>query len=98
MVQCMETWCVADRNALRGFFGQCLQESALPPLNGLEARSTNDVQQKLKNATRPCGHDRMYKKGKRSFELIAELDPSELNERLPHFKTLCEALDKKLND
>jgi len=92
MVQCMETWCVADRKALRGFFGQKLQEGALPPLDGLERRSKDDVQRKLNHATRKCGDDRMYKKGKRSFELIATLDPSVLEEHLPHFKRLCETL------
>lgn len=93
MVQCMETWCVADRDALHGFFGQDLRESALPPLNDLERRSKGDVQRKLKHATRECGDDRMYRKGKRSFELIAELDPSVLKERLPHFNRLCETLE-----
>jgi hypothetical protein len=96
MVQCMETWCVADRKALRRFFGQCLQESALPQLDNLESRPKHDVQQKLKHATRPCGPNRMYKKGRRSFELIAELDPSELKKHLPHFKMFCTVLDKKL--
>lgn len=92
MVQCMETWCVADREAMHGFFGHDLQESALPPLNDLEERSKNDVQRKLKHATRQCGDERMYRKGKRSFQLIAKLDPNVLKEHLPHFKRLCETL------
>ncbi|MBN2563359.1 MAG: DUF4276 family protein [Phycisphaerae bacterium] len=98
MVQCMETWCVADRKALRGFFGQCLQESALPPLNNLEGRASDDIQKKLRHATRECGDDRMYSKGKRSFELLAKLDPSVLKKHLPHFKSFCDVLAKRLND
>ena len=96
MVQCMETWCVADRVTLRRFFGQDLQENALPPLNDLEKRGKNDIQQALEHATRECGRDREYKKGKRSFRLIAELDPAVLKKRLPHFAKLCEVLDRKL--
>lgn len=96
MVQCMETWCVADRHALRRFFGQHLQDSALPALNNLEARAKADVQQALEHATRECGRDREYKKGKRSFRLIAELEPRVLKEHLPHFVRLCEVLDNKL--
>lgn len=96
MVQCMETWCVADRQALRRFFGQHLQESALPALNNLEECAKADVQQALGHATRECGHDREYKKGKRSFRLIAELDPCVLKEHLPHFAELCNVLGKTL--
>lgn len=96
MVQCMETWCVADRGALRRFYGQHLQESALPALDGLEGRAKADVQQALEHATRECGRDREYKKGKRSFRLIAELDPLVLEEHLPHFVELHKILDKTL--
>ena len=96
MVQCMETWCVADRKTLRSFFGQHLQERALPPLDNLEGRSKDDVQRGLKDATRKCGCDRKYEKGRRSFELLAELDPDALKETLPHFARLCECLDRKL--
>ena len=96
MVQCMETWCVSDRKALQRFLGQQLQESALPPPNDLEERAKADVQQALEHATRECGRDRTYVKGKRSFKLIAELDPGVLRAKLPHFAKLCEVLDKKL--
>ena len=96
MVQCMESWCVADRKALRRFFGQHLQESALPAPNDLEGRAKADVQQALEHATRKCGRDREYQKGKRSFRLIAEVDPAILKEHLPHFVGLCEVLDRTL--
>lgn len=96
MVQCMETWCVADRGALRRFFGQYLQESALPAPNDLEGQAKAEVQQALEHATRECGRDREYKKGKRSFRLIAELDPRVLEENLPHFVELHRILDKTL--
>ncbi|MEE8386170.1 MAG: DUF4276 family protein, partial [Dehalococcoidia bacterium] len=96
MVQCMETWCLADRDALKRFFRDGLQESVLVPHDNLEQRSKADVQQALERATRECGRDRSYRKGRRSFQLIAELDPRTLKSRLPHFARLCEVLDKKL--
>jgi hypothetical protein len=92
----METWCVADREALGRFFGQHLQESALPALDDLEGRAKADVQHALEHATRECGRDRVYRKGKRSFRLIAEVDPHVLKEYLLHFVKLCEVLDKTL--
>jgi hypothetical protein len=97
MVTCMETWIVADRTALRQVFGGCLQESALPAQNDLESRPRQDIQRSLEEATKSCGRDRMYKKGKRSFELIGQLDPVQLKKRLPHFVRLCETLKSKLS-
>lgn len=97
MVQCMETWCVADRGALRRVFGACLQESALPALKDLEQRAKDDIQQALEHATRECGHGRSYSKGRRSFQVVAELNPNELKARLPHFAELCSALSKRLS-
>jgi hypothetical protein len=96
MVQCMESWCVADRKALREFFGEDLHESALPALNNLEARTKESVQDALANATRACRRNKGYEKGKRSFELLGRLDPTELKRYLPHFVRLCEMLNARL--
>ena len=96
MVQCMESWCVGDRAALQAFFGQCLVANALPPLNDLEERAKDDVQTALVNATHPCGRDRAYAKGSRSFDLLGSLDPAELKKHLPHFVRFCDTLDQKL--
>jgi hypothetical protein len=96
MVQCMETWCVADRETLREFFGHTFQESALTPLDSLEARTKESVQEALAKATRDCGRQRVYEKGKRSFELLGRLNPVELRKHLPHFVRLCQMLDARL--
>jgi len=87
---------VADRKTLKEFFGQHLRENSLPALHELEARSKEDVQSKLSQATSECGKDRAYAKGKRSFELLGKLNPDELKKHLPHFKQLCEMLETKL--
>ncbi len=96
MVQCMETWCAADRAALRAFFGAALVESALPSHVNLEAASKDDVQTALVNATRPCGRKRQYQKGQRSFELLGRLDPAVFKSCLPAFKRLIDTLDQYL--
>lgn len=96
MVQCMETWCIADRATLQRFFGHKLQENALCKLDDLENRDKTIVQDALVRATRDCGKDREYKKGKRSFELLGELNPTVLKQNLPHFKKLCDVLSSKL--
>ena len=96
MVTCMETWIVADRSALRKVFGNCLKEGSLPPESRLEDRLRDDVQQALENATRDCGRHRMYRKGRRSFQIVAALDPGVLRKSLPHFRRLLESLDRRL--
>ena len=96
MVQCMETWCLADRDALKDFFGHEFQESALPSDTVLESRSKADVLNALSHATRDCGRDRQYSKGRRSFELVGNLDPAKLKSRLPHFQRLLDVLDAKI--
>jgi hypothetical protein len=82
MATCMETWIVADRSTLRKHYGHKLQESALPSMDDLENRARRDVQDKLEHATRECSN--RYSKGKRSFEVLAKLDPEALSS-LPGF-------------
>lgn len=83
MTTCMETWIVADRAALREHYGHKLQENALSPLNNLEARDRRDVHDSLVHASRNCSN--AYSKGKRSFEVLAKLDPAILKQHLPSF-------------
>ena len=83
MTTCMETWIVADREALRKHYGSKLQSSALPPLANLEARGRHDVQDRLAHAPRDCTN--AYTKGKRSFEILAKLTPAVLDQHLPSF-------------
>ncbi|MBI3958066.1 MAG: DUF4276 family protein [Chloroflexi bacterium] len=93
MVTCMETWVMTDRAALREFFGANLNEGALLPLNDLEQRPRKQMQEALTQATRPCGRGRQYQKGKRSFQVLAILNPATLRQHLPNFQRLVETLN-----
>ncbi len=90
MVTCMETWLVADRAALAGFFDHHLQVGALPPLVGLEYRACRDVQQRLADATRDCSTP--YRKGDVSFRLLAVVNPAVLAKYLPNFERFITTL------
>lgn len=96
MVTCMETWIMADREALSAIFGSKLQMSALFSVNDLEMRSRHEVQDKLAHATRDCGKEKTYTKGKRSFMILGKLNPEILKERLPHFRRFVETLQRHL--
>lgn len=94
MVTCMETWVVADRPALRRHFGSELNESALPPLHGIENRSRDAVLESLTTATKDCQN--AYRKGKRSFELIAKIRRLEIEPHLTSFQRFLRILDQRL--
>ncbi|MEK7831977.1 MAG: DUF4276 family protein [Acidobacteriota bacterium] len=96
MATCMETWIMADQSALSVFFGQHLQTSALLPVLNLEARTRDEVQDKLVWATRNCGRDRSYAKGKRSFKVLEHLKPDTLQKHLPHFRRFVSTLERHL--
>ncbi len=96
MVTCMETWIIADREALRRVFGSELQLSALPPTNNLESRSRGMVQDSLERATAPCGRRREYRKGRRSFQALSEVNPEALTACLPHFRRLIECIERRM--
>jgi hypothetical protein len=95
MATCMETWIMADRVALRSFFGDLFNENALFSTIELETRHRHDVQDGLERATRSC-KKKQYQKGTRSFELVAELHPETLRELLPHFQIFLDTLDRHL--
>jgi len=94
MTTCMETWIVADRDALAKHYGSKLQKSALPPLFDLESRSRHDIQDTLSHATRDCSNS--YKKGRRSFYVLEKLSPNELESHLPSFVRVKGILENRL--
>jgi hypothetical protein len=96
MATCMETWIMADHATLRNFFGSCLRDGALIPVNNLENRSRQDLQEALKSATNNCGKNRGYDKGRCSFQILARINPGLLEENLPYFCRFKETLGRHL--
>jgi hypothetical protein len=94
MTTCMETWIVADRDALAKHYGSEFQESALPSLVNLESRSRQEIQNDLSHATRNCSNT--YKKGKRSFFVLEKLSPDKLESNLPSFARVKRVLEERL--
>lgn len=80
MVQVMESWFLADRGALKNYFGADFKERKLPKGNQLEAIPKLQVFQGLKDATRECGRHKGYQseayhKGRDSFEILGKIQP-----------------------
>lgn len=87
---CMESWLIADRQAVRGFFGPRLREKHLPDWQVLESKEKNDVLGALDRATAGC--QRRYAKGEISFELLRSVSPAEVEQRCPAAKRLLDRL------
>lgn len=94
MTTCMETWFVADQTALQAYFKNKLQVSALLPLNDLENRSRQSVQQSLTDATRDCSN--AYSKGTKSYEILGRLSPVIMEQYLPSFVRVRRILGERL--
>ena len=90
MVQAMETWFLADRDAMRAYFGPRFVESALRRWPELEAVPKATVFDALKRATASC--PKRYSKGKVSFELLAQVDPVRVESACPHATMLLDRL------
>ena len=95
MVQCMESWFLADRPAMRAFFGQGFQESALPAATAVaEAVGKIDLYARLAQATRNTKTKGAYGKGEHSFKLLATLDPALIRGASPWAERFFLTLDR----
>jgi hypothetical protein len=95
MVQCMETWFLADRELLARFFGKGFRASSLPQ----QTRKIEEIDRKLvydriAKATSPCRSKGTYDKRKHSFVILGQLDPDKVSDASPHARRLIDALKK----
>lgn len=91
MVQTMETWLLADLEALRSFFGTNFKPDKIPAWTNLESVSKQTILETLVKATAECG-PRQYAKGKVSFEILGKINPEKVAANCPHAKTFLEFL------
>jgi Domain of unknown function (DUF4276) len=90
MVQLMETWLLADRAALRKYFGPQLNEKPFAEWPELELVPKDTVLNALEKATAHC--KTKYAKGRVSFEMLSTVDPAEVEQRCPHARQLLTRL------
>ena len=95
MVQFMEAWFLADKDRVEAFFGRGFNRNAFPGNQNIEEVAKADVLNGLKNATRQCQPKGEYGKGRNSFELLFEIDPSKVQAASPHAERLISTLRQK---
>lgn len=92
MVEVMESWFLADRQALIRFFGQMFREAALPQGSSIERIRKADVLSGLDAATKAC--KRRYHKGDTSFDVLENIAPAKVTDASPHAARLIETLER----
>ena len=97
MIQTMETWLVADTEALSNYYGQNFKQSVLPSANTLETIPKAEISQGLKRATKATQKGE-YHKIRHASELLKRIDSSKVRQRCPScdrlFNTVFQAIKK----
>lgn len=91
MVQCMESWFLADPGAVERFFK--LDRNALPRRTEPERTPKRDVFATLERATHACTKG-SYQKARHSFALLATLDPDKVSAS-PYARRLFDTLRRR---
>ena len=96
MVQTMETWIVADPDALSTYYGQNFNGNVLPRRENLEEVAKADVARVLDRATERTRQDR-YHKIKHASELLKRIDVERVKHRCPHCARLFDVLERMID-
>ena len=91
MVQCMEAWFLADREALIEFYGQGFLAGSLPGQPNIEQIPKRSLLPVLKHASKQTTKG-PYDKTRHGFALLALIDPQRLRDASLHAGRLFDVL------
>lgn len=94
-VQIMESWFVADVDALKKYYGQDFKENAIPKNQNVEEIAKRAVEKSLKEATRPT-QKREYHKIKHGGELLAKVDSNKVRNAARYCEIFVDVLTRKI--
>lgn len=96
MVQAVEAWLIADREALKAYYGQEFNENALPT-RPPEDIPKNDLKSALARAARNTAREG-YHEIQDCPKILRMLDPRVVRSKCPHcrdlFNAICDALNR----
>lgn len=95
MVQCMEAWFLADKEALAGHYGHGFLVSALPRRQDIEKIAKAEVFRILEQATKNTRTKGRYDKVAHAGNLLARLDPAKVCRSSRHAQLLCAVLSRE---
>ena len=94
MVQVMESWFLADADALASFYGQDFNRGPLPANRNIEQVPKQDVLVGLDQAARNTRKGG-YKKGPDSYDILAKLNPAKVRGMSPFGERFIQALSSQ---
>lgn len=94
MVQQMEAWFLADKDALKKCFDSNFKESALPTNPNIEKIPRTDVVTGLEKATKDC--KKHFAKGSTAFEILEKINPTLVRNSSLEAKRFLDTLDTLL--
>lgn len=95
MVQAMEAWFHADKDALQKYYRQGFRPGALSRRVDIDNIPKADLFTGLKSATRACVTKGEYSKGGHSFAILALIDPAKVRAASPaHAGRLLDVLHR----
>ncbi len=86
MVQCMEAWFLADKEALAQYFGKKFKVTMLPPNPNIEEIPKKDVLSGVAGATKATNKGPYHKTG-HGFDILERIDPAKVKQ-LRHMRVL----------
>jgi hypothetical protein len=96
MVQFMESWFLADIEALKSYYGEGFSEHSFSEqTKDIENIAKSTVENLLRNATANTKKGQ-YSKGKHSFEILHHIDPHKVTEQSPWAKRFVTLLSEKM--
>jgi hypothetical protein len=102
MVQCMETWFVADPESLSNYYGTGFRKTALPVRKNLEEEPKVEVYKKLAKATRATKKgeysEANHAKVTHAKEILGRIDPNVIADRSSRFATFIEWLRRRIDE
>lgn len=95
MVQAMEAWFHADKDALAKYYGQGFRVAAMKARQATVNIPKADLYEGMKSATKDCQKGE-YSKGQHSFQILALIDPAKVRAASPqHAGRLLDVLDRE---
>lgn len=95
MVQTMESWIVADPDALRKYYGQGFNARALPTTQNLEEVAKRDIDRALRQATERT-QKREYHKIRHASDLLQRIDAEVVMAKCRHCRRLFDELGQMI--
>lgn len=97
MIQTMETWIIADPDALTEYYGSKFKRNALPGALELEKVAKDDVGDAFNKATRPTRKG-AYHKIRHASDLLKRINPREVKQRCPGCARLFRTMHSKIDE